>query len=689
MSDDPYLWLEDLDGEEAAVWVRARNAETLTGGDRVERLRDDLLAVLDSEDRIPYPTWHGGHLYNLWKDRAHPRGLWRRTTPEEYRKAEPAWLVLIDLDALAEREGENWIWQEATFLRPDGQRCLVALSRGGSDAAVVREFDLAERAFVADGFELPEAKNSVAWIDADRLYVGTDFGPGSLTTSGYPRLVKEWRRGTPLSDATLVYSCQPNDVIALATHDPTPGYERDLLFRWLDFFRAEVYLRTDHGLVQIPAPPDADLDTHREWLLMRLRSPWAVGERVFIEGTVLVTRFDDFVAGGQDLVPVFLPDRHTALNSYTWTRDHLILSTLADVKSRQEAVRPPGPARPLVPGSAGSANSAGSAGSANSAGSASSAGSAGEFDHTEVVATNPDHSDEYLLTSSGFTRPTTLWYGEVGGEPEVLKREPEFFDATGIEVRQHFATSADGTAVPYFVVGRRLDAPGPTLLVGYGGYEISLTPGYDGIIGRGWLADGHTYAVANIRGGGEYGPRWHRAALRENRPRAFEDFAAVASDLVARGITTRAQLGALGGSNGGLLMGVMLTRYPELFGAIASQVPLIDMKRYHRLLAGQSWMAEYGDPDDESDWEFLHAYSPYHNVHSGRAYPPALLVTSTRDDRVHPGHARKMTALLREHGYDVSYYENMEGGHGAAADNRQAALKWALILDFFRQKLVI
>ncbi|OLB82103.1 MAG: S9 family peptidase [Actinobacteria bacterium 13_2_20CM_2_71_6] len=665
---DPYRWLEDLVGEEATAWVRARNAETLarlTGGARFTELRDEIQAVLDADERIPLPTWRGRYLYNLWKDRGHPRGLWRRTTLDEYRKREPDWDVLIDLDALADREGENWIWQDVTVRRPAGTRALVSLSRGGSDANVVREFDLDTREFVADGFALPEAKSSVGWIDRDRIYVGTDFGPGSLTAAGLPRIVKEWRRGTPLSDAATVYAGEADDVAVDAWHDPTPGYERDFVRRYLDFYRSENYLRTGGGeLVRIPVPLDADVDSHRDWLLIRLRSPWTVGGEGYAAGTLLITRLDAFRAGDRDLTVVFRPDSHTSLSYHSWTRDHLILTMLSDVRSRQEIITPTpeGVRRTALP--------------------------ADEPGHTEVVDTNPDDSDEYLLSVSGFTLPTTLRYGRVGGTPETLKQEPAFFDTTGLSVRQFFATSADGTRVPYFVVGRELAAPGPTLLTGYGGFEISYTPGYDGVIGRGWLARGGTYAVANIRGGGEYGPEWHHAALRENRPRAYEDFAAVAADLVERGITTRAQLGAIGGSNGGLLMGVMLTQYPELFGAIVSQVPLLDMKRYHKLLAGPAWMAEYGDPDDESDWAYLSRFSPYQNVHSGRPYPPVFFVTSTRDDRVHPAHARKMVARLAEHGYDVAYYENIEGGHGAAADNRQLALKSALVLEFLWQRLV-
>jgi prolyl oligopeptidase len=662
MTEDPYLWLEDLEGERAAAWVRERNAATLAdlaGGADFERLRAGLLDVLDAPGRIPYPEWHDGQLYNLWRDAEHPRGLWRRTGLDGYRAAAPDWEILIDLDALAAEEGENWVWQEVAYLRPDGRRCLVSLSRGGADASVVREFDLDARAFVPDGFTLPEARNAVRWIDADRVFVGTDFGPDSLTVSGYPRILKEWRRGTPLPSATTVFEGRPEDVIVFGLHEPESA--RDLVVRWLDFFRAERYLRVDGALVPVPVPLDADLDLHRDWALIRLRSPWTVGGEPHAGGTVLVTRIDDLMAGAPKAVAVFTPDEHGALEAHHWTRDHLVLSTLRDVRSRLSSVAfPPDGPSPLADGGLG---------------------------HAEVVATNPDHSEEYLLSTTGFTEPTTLWYGRIGDDREALKREPSFFHADGIAVRQCFATSADGTAVPYFLIGRDLDTPGPTILNGYGGYEIPLTPKYHGVVGYGWLARGGTYAVANIRGGGEYGPRWHRAALRENRPRAYEDFAAVAADLVAHGHTTPERLGALGGSNGGLLMGAMLTRYPSRFGAIVAEVPLLDLKRYHLLLAGQSWVAEMGDPDDPDDWAYLRGFSPYHNVHSGQPYPPLLLLTSTRDDRVHPGHARKMAARLAEHGYDVSYYENVEGGHGAAADNRQAALKWALILEFFGRRL--
>jgi prolyl oligopeptidase len=686
--EDPYGWLEDVDGPDALAWVgrhSARTVEALAASPGFAGLRDGIREVLDAEDRIPLTTWRGEHLYNLWKDDQHPRGLWRRTTLREYRGREPRWQVLLDLDALAEREGENWVWHGATVLRPGYQRCLISLSRGGADASVVREFDLERLEFVADGFTLPEAKSSVAWIDVDEIFVGTDFGPGSLTSSGYPRIVRRWHRGTPLSAAEVVFSGEAGDVSVDASHDPTPGFERDVVTRWRDFFHAEHFLLPGGGgdLVRIPVPDDAVLDLHREWLLIRPREPWTVGATRYPAGCLLVARLDDVVAGRGGMTVLFEPEPRTSLIHHSWTRHHLIMTLLSDVRSRQVLATPDGDGwtlRPLLAGPVPADVAAPGAPGDDHAGG-----------HTDVTDTNPDHSDEYLLSTSGYTRPATLRYGTIGGgEPEIIKAEPSFFDARGLSVQQHFATSADGTRVPYFVVGHgAAPGPGPALLTGYGGFEVSNTPRYNGIIGRGWLERGGTYVVANIRGGGEYGPGWHHAAMRERRPRAYEDFAAVAADLVERGVTTRARLGVEGASNGGLLTGVMLTRYPSLFGAIVSQVPLLDMRRYHELLAGASWMAEYGDPDDPADWAYLSRFSPYHNVHSGQPYPPVLFVTSTRDDRVHPGHARKMVARMAEHGYDVSYYENVEGGHGAAADNAQLAFKWALVLEFLWQRLAV
>lgn len=661
---DPYLWLEDVTGDEALDWVRARNEPTLAKfrDEAFERMRTEALEVLDTDARIPYVVRRGEHLYNFWRDAANPRGVWRRTTLDSYRTDSPEWDVLIDVDELGRADNEKWVWAGAGVIEPEYTRALVALSRGGSDASVVREFDMTAREFLDDGFQLPEAKSQLSWVDLDTVLVGTDFGDGSLTDSGYPRVIKRWRRGTPLTEAETVFEGDRTDVRVSASVDRTPGFERTLLGRALDFWNEEVYELRGSELIRIDAPTDASLSIHREWLLIELRTEWFYGADSYPAGALLAANYNEFLAGTAQLTPVFAPDEHTALNHYAWTRDHLLMVTLADVASRVEIVTPGNWRREPIPGIPDATN-------------------------TVVVAAD-DTGDEFFLDSSGFVTPSRLMRGTGPGPLERIKSAPAFFDAENMAVAQHFVPSQDGTPIPYFVV-RPADArgPGPTMLYGYGGFESSNTPAYSGVLGRLWLARGGTYVLANIRGGGEYGPGWHTQAMREGRHKVAEDFAAVATDLVERGITTVDQLGAQGGSNGGLLMGIMLTQYPERFGALVCSVPLLDMKRYHLLLAGASWMAEYGDPDNPQDWAFISEYSPYQNISATRHYPPVLMTTSTRDDRVHPGHARKMTAALQAAGHRVFYYENIEGGHAGAADNEQVAFKSALTYSFLWRML--
>ncbi|KAA0925198.1 MULTISPECIES: prolyl oligopeptidase family serine peptidase [Rhodococcus] len=672
ISDDPYLWLEDVTGEEALDWVRTRNGVTVEelAGDEFDATESRIREVLDTDARIPYARRRGQYLYNFWRDAEHVRGLWRRTTMDEYRTENPVWDVLLDLDALAGSEDENWVWGGAQVLRPDQRLALVTLSRGGADATVVREFDLDSRTFRAledGGFALPEAKTDIGWIDADTVFVGTDFGPGSLTESGYPRITKRWHRGTPLVDAETVYEGAAQDISISAWHDRTPGFERDFVQRATDFYNSETYVLDGSALTRIATPTDASTSVHENWLLIRTMTPWTVGDRTYPAGALLAADFDEFVSGTIALTVLFAPDAHTSLHQYAWTENHLLLVTLQDVRTKLHV---------LTPGA--------------KEWDVSTIDGLSDLTSTEIVGTDAEENgDEYFLSSSGYLTPATLLVGTVGGELEVLKQAPAFFDADGLTVEQFFARSDDGTDIPYFVVRRADSGPGPTLLYGYGGFEISMTPGYSGATGRAWLERGGTYVVANIRGGGEYGPSWHTQVLRAGRHLVHEDFAAVARDLVTRGITTTEQLAAQGGSNGGLLMGIMVTKYPELFGALVCQVPLLDMKRYHLLLAGASWVAEYGNPDDPDEWEFISQYSPYQNVvaASERPYPPILIATSTRDDRVHPGHARKMAARLAELGQDVSYYENIEGGHGGASDNAQLAFKTALTYEFLWRHL--
>jgi prolyl oligopeptidase len=662
---DPFLWLEDILGEEPLDWVRARNEPTVAefSGEEFERMRTEALEVLDTDSRIPYVRRRGEYLYNFWRDAANPRGLWRRTTLDSYRSDTTDWDVLLDLDELSRADDQNWVWAGAVVIEPEFTRALVNLSRGGADAIVVREFDMETREFVVDGFELPEAKTQIGWDDPDTVLVGTDFGPESLTESGYPRIVKRWRRGTPLNDAEVIFEGARTDVTAGGSTDRTPGFERTFVARSTDFWNKERYQLRGSELIRIDVPSDASsISIHREWLLIDLRTDWTFGTTTYPAGSLLAANYEEFLSGARELRVIFEPDEHTCLHQYAWTRDRLLLVTLADVASRVEIVTPGSWEREPLPGIPAATNS--------------------------VVVAVDDTGDEFFLDSSGFESPSRLLRGTGRGPLEQIKTAPSFFDADNLTVEQHFATSEDGTAIPYFVVRHGgTEKSGPTLLYGYGGFENSNTPGYSAVLGRLWLARGGTYALANIRGGGEYGPRWHTQAMREGRHLVAEDFAAVATDLVERGITTVPQLGAQGGSNGGLLMGIMLTKYPRLFGALVCQVPLLDMRRFHLLLAGASWVAEYGNPDDPADWEFIAEYSPYHNISADTDYPPVLITTSTRDDRVHPGHARKMTAALEAADRRVWYYENIEGGHAGAADNAQTAFKSALSFAFLWRML--
>ncbi len=669
---DEWQWLEDIYGPQQLAWVDAQNDRTVQAFDAAsfDYLRARILEVLDSSDRIPAVSRHGDWLYNLWKDADHPRGLWRRTTLDSYRTDDPDWDVLLDVDALGRSEGAELVFVGADLLYPEYDRALVFISPDGGDAFEVREFDLLSRTFLDDGFRVPSAKTGASWGDRDTVLISTDFGDGTMTTSSYPRQVRRWRRGEPLLDATLVHEVPSDHMGVWATHDHTEGYERDLIGDRVDFWRGENLVVRGGQPERIDVPVDAEIDVHRDWLLVSLRSSWEVAGNTWPAGALLATRFDEFLAGGRDMQAVFLPDERTSLVSFSWTRNQLLLTLLQDVASRIEIVTPEEDAwtrRPLD--------------------------AVGRYQTVRAAGTDPDLDDSFWLSSAGYTQPETLSVGDArSGQIEALKHAPAFFAGSDFTVEQYFARSEDGTAVPYFLVapvGLTRDGNTPTVLYGYGGFEISMTPGYSGVIGRAWLEAGGVYVVANIRGGGEYGPAWHQAALRENRLRAYEDFAAVARDLVARGVTSTKRLGCVGGSNGGLLVGNMLTRSPELFGAVVCEVPLLDMKRYTKLSAGASWIAEYGDPDNPDDWEFIQEFSPYHNLRDGIGYPPVLFYTATSDDRVGPVQARKMAARMQARGIpDVLFYENREGGHGGAADNAQRAHMEAMAYEFFLKHLM-
>jgi prolyl oligopeptidase len=669
-ADDPYLWLEEIDSERALGWVAERNQESearLSAQPGFTALKDQLKTILDSKERIPWVSEHGDWYYNFWRDAEHPRGLWRRTTLDEYRTPSPRWETVLDLDQLASAENENWVWAGSQKLRPRGDRALVSLSRGGGDAHVVREFDLESLRFVDEGFVLPEAKSSVGWIDHDSLFVATDFGPGSMSASGYPRIVKEWKRGTPLLHAVTVYEAEADDLSASAWQDVTPGFEHQFVQRQIDFYSSELFLREDGRLVKIDKPEDADAYTVRDQIVIELRSDWRLPGHVYPQGALLAMDFRRFLAGERSFEILFVPSPTTSLDGVTVTRSSMLLTILDKVKNRVVELQ-------HVDGQWLRRDVA--------------APGIGSLD---VASVDDFESDQYFLTVTGFLTPSSLYLAQVGSDGrELLKSMPAFFDASPYAVHQYEAKAADGAGIPYFVVmreGARLDGGNPALLYGYGGFETSLTPFYSGMTGAAWLDQGGVYVLANIRGGGEFGPRWHQAALKENRQTAFDDFIAVAEDLIRRNITSPRRLGIMGGSNGGLLVGAVLTQRPDLVGAVVCQVPLLDMRRYHLLLAGASWMGEYGDPDDPDEWAYIGRYSPYQNVSSTKRYPRVLFTTSTRDDRVHPGHARKMAALMQGQGHDVLYWENTEGGHAGAANNEQTARMWALTYTFLLSQL--
>jgi len=669
-ADDPRLWMEEIESPRALAWVKAHDDKTLAelkSDPRFAAVEADARAVVLATDRIPAPELRGRWVYNFWQDPKSVRGLWRRTTPAEYRKPEPRWETVLDLDALAAKEKENWVWKGADCLQPEQARCLLTLSRGGKDASVIREFDADAKEFVAGGFVVPEAKSHVAWLDRDELIVGTDYGPGSLTKSGYPRVLKRWKRGTPLSAAKTVFEGRAEDVSVDPTVMRRPEGRLAMLDRSMTFFTARHVLLGDDGtLTEVPLPESAEI---RGWydgrLLASLREAWSVGGSTIAAGTLLAWPVG---APAAAVETVWTPDDRSALHGVAAARGALYLSTLVDVQGVLLHAGRDGRAwrverLPLPAGA------------------------------SLGLAAADDFSDLLLVDAEGFLLPTSIvaWDGAAAApRPETWRSLPARFDATGLSVAQRWATSRDGTKVPYFLI-RRASAPfdgaTPTLLYGYGGFEISMNPFYLATAGRLWLSRGGAYALANIRGGGEFGPRWHAAALKLHRQKAFDDFEAVAEDLIKTKATSARRLAIQGGSNGGLLVSTVLTQRPELFGAVVCEVPLTDMLRFNKLLAGDSWVAEYGSPDVPAEAAYLRTYSPYQHVRADARYPRTLVYTSTKDDRVHPGHARKLASALEDARQPVLYYENTEGGHSAAANLEQKVKRYSIEYTFLLRSL--
>jgi prolyl oligopeptidase len=665
---DPFIWLEDVDGEKAMAWVKAKNAATLAELEKspvytpiFERSRK----ILDSKDKIPYPQILDYRVYNFWQDDQHQRGVWRRASLTDYVAGAPKWETVLDVDALAKAEDKPWAFGGSTCLEPENRFCLVSLSRGGSDAVEIREFDLETLRWVDGGFKLAEAKTSAGWVDRDTLLVGTDFGTGTMTTSGYARSIRLWKRGTPIATATTVLEIPATDLGVFAFSYDAGGRKYFRISHSRNFYESTQYLFEKGRLVKIDVPLDADPYLLRDQIVVFVRTPWEVGGRKWGTGSLIGMPVDDFLAGKTAFRLVTEPGPRESINGVSVTKEFLLVSVLNNVKGelrryrvekgvwKFEKIRGP------------------------------------DMGTVAVNATSP-YSNNYFFTYTSFIQPTTLYFAYENGGVKEVKRLPVMWDSSGMKVDQFEATSKDGTKIPFFVVSRqglRNDGSNPTLLHAYGGFEVANTPTYATTLGAAWLERGGTYVLANIRGGGEFGPSWHRAGLKENRQRIYDDFIAVAEELVARKITSPRHLGIMGGSNGGLLVGVALTQRPELFNAVVVQVPLLDMQRYSHLLAGASWMAEYGDPDKPEEWAYISKYSPYQNLRAGVKYPKVLFTTTTRDDRVHPGHARKMAAKMESMGYPFYYFENTEGGHGAGVTSEQRARTLAVTYAYLWQQL--
>lgn len=673
--EDPFIWLEEVESEASLNWVNEHNQVTKNAFANDEVFLDMqkvALDIMNSQERIPYVGFEGKYLYNFWDDENNVRGILRRTTLEEYQKPNPQWEIVLDIDKLNKEEGRSWVYKGYTAFPPDYRYAMVYLSDGGKDATIVREFDLFEKRFIDNGFTLPEAKSSVDWYDYNTLILGTNFGPGSLTSSGYARQVRLWKRGTHYSEAQLVFEGDTSDTWVYGGINVRPEGTIFTIGRSMSFWESERWVLDDKmNRLKIPLPKDASISAYfKDYVIAQLYSDW-LG---IPEGTLIALKMSDFNAPDlrAKIEIVYSPDEKTALSGVTATKDYLVLNLLQNVRGKIIYLEP-------------------------ETKDGKNVWTGGELDLPKFGTVSVSAADAFhnalMVNFQDFLTPSRLFYfPEPKSSPVVLKSLPEMFDASNFAIAQYEATSFDGTKIPYFVVSKKelkLDGTNPTLLYGYGGFRGSMKPYYSATIGKLWLQRGGVYVLANIRGGAEFGPKWHKAALLENRQRCYDDFIAVGEDLVTRKITTPEHLGIMGGSNGGLLVGAVVTQRPELFNAVVCEVPLLDMLRYHKLPPGASWMGEYGNPEIPEQREFIAKYSPYQNVKVDADYPQILFVTSTKDDRVHPGHARKMAAKMEKYGDKIYFYENTEGGHGRAADQVQRAMVIAMEYNYLGKMLGI
>lgn len=667
-AEDPYLWLEDIEGEKSLDWVRARNKvsdEAFRNLPLYETLRGKFLNVFNDKDQIMYPGIVGDYVYNLRQDEINERGLWRRMPLTDYINGSDEWEVVLSLDKLSAGENKKWVLHGADWLAPDYRYCLLNLSDGGKDEGVTREFDGVTKSFVTEGFYVGESKSSATWVDKDNIVVATDFGPGTMTTSGYPCTARLWKRGTSIEDAVKIAQADTTDMGLFISGIYAEGQQKVFISSKKSFYETDMYLLNQEGTREIEYPADAEFyGLYRNYLLFYLQSDWATNDKKFESGSLVSFDLDSFLKGKILVNTIYKPDLKSSFISLLTTKDFIVVSTMENVQSRLKTFRVEN-------------------------GAWTSAEIPVPAFGTISLTSSSDRSDDYFFEFSNPVTSSTLFYGNNLGT-KVIKKQKDYFDAKGLIVEQYETTSKDGTTVPYFIVRKNaleLNGKNPTLIYGYGGFNISEQPYYNSVTGIGWLEQGGVYVIANIRGGGEFGPGWHQAAMKGKRQNAYDDFFAVSEDLINRKITSHDYFGAFGWSNGGLLAGVAFTQRPDLYNAVVVGAPLLDMKRYSKLLAGASWMAEYGDPDIPEDWEYISKFSPYQNVFREKKYPEVLFITSTKDDRVHPGHARKMAAKMADMGHPFYYHETIEGGHGAASTNAQEADMLALIYTYLNVKL--
>ena len=668
--EDTYLWLEVIDSKKSLEFVNTQNKITqdkLSSNAEYQAIYDKSLEIYNSTYRIAFPSIIGNHIYNFWQDKEHARGIWRRTTKESYLSNNTIWETLLDIDALALKDDIKWVYKGSNGLYPNYNRFIINLSNGGGDAVEIREFDITTKSFIKDGFYIPQAKGYASYLDENNLIVSTDFGEGTMTTSGYPNQVKLWKRGTLLKDAQLIHTGNINDVSSsgYVMRDNDKNYL--LIHQGTTFYTRIAYLCENNKLIKLDLPEDISISTIlNDQIVLNLKSDWNVNGIIYKQGSIVSAKFSSLIKGIKEITLIFTPDEFTSVNEVSSTKNKILVTILTNVKSELNSYTFENDKWVIEKVNAPDVG-------------------------TISIVTTDHFSDEYYFNFQNFLTPPSLYFANSSNNSvKEIKTLPSFFDSSKYKVEQFKAKSTDGTMVPYFVISSKTmvyNSQNPTILYGYGGFEVSKESSYSAVMGNAWLENGGVYVLSNIRGGGEYGPKWHQAGLKENRQTVYNDFHCIAQELIAKKITSNKNLGIMGRSNGGLLVGVAFTQRPDLYNAAVCEVPLLDMQRYNKLLAGASWMGEYGNPDIPEEWEYIKKYSPYHNLKKDVDYPEVYFYTSTRDDRVHPGHARKMAAKMIDMGYPIYYYENTEGGHAGASTNEQSAKYSAMTFSYLLMKL--